>query len=250
MLARAHVVPAHLLGVLPRAIAPYLPPSPAAHRPGRADSMVRWVAAFTGDREFTEAVDQFTHDHAGEFKSAGDDADGSGYSLEHTALYHKFLELTESKIESFLETKGWSPEKFYRECRKSVEAADSAGRISVDAFFVQTLLACSEFDQFITMMKRVHGALVEVREGMENSASNMLTFMDDAEEVSKDDREEVRGYAREALSFLEDNPSASMAQVLAAQEKFDTAVLPVMKKYTGGDEAASDLVFGRPKGES
>lgn len=52
--------------------------------------------------------------------------------------------------------------------------------------------------------------------------------MDSADEVSLEDKEEVRDHARQALAYLEEDHTASMAQVLAAQEcgrteeEFDT----------------------------
>ena len=36
----------------------------------------------------------------------------------HTELYHKFLEMTEAKIEAFLATKGYDPSAFYKLCRQ------------------------------------------------------------------------------------------------------------------------------------
>lgn len=191
--------------------------------------MVRWVAAFTGDTEFTTAIDDFTHEHAHEFKEVED----GEYRLEHTELYKKFLEITESKITSFLESKGWSPEAFYRTCREEVERAEKARRNSADSFFVSTLLACSEFPQFINMMKRARGAIKDARESLQMSAEGMRAVVSrDESECSKEERDVVVAAAQEALEFLEENSECRMAELLEAQSRFDTRIMPIVERYS------------------
>lgn len=156
----------------------------------------------------------------------------------HTDLYHQFLELTESKIAAFLETKGWTPEKFYKECREAVEQSEKSRRYSPDSFFINTLLACSEFDQFVMMMTRVQESLREAKTGLKQACEAVLKVLDDDNEVSKDQVDEIRTRCRTTLEWLDEHPDATMPELLDVQTAHDLKLIEVFGDAESDDKAA------------
>jgi hypothetical protein len=82
-------------------------------------------------------------------KSSIIDLASEEYSLEYTRVYHEYRDLLENKLEAHIERLGYDPVEFYQCVRDKVDNQPD-GSI---AFFAQLLLAVSEFDIFMTMMK-------------------------------------------------------------------------------------------------
>jgi hypothetical protein len=82
-------------------------------------------------------------------KSSIIDLASEEYSLEYTRVYHEYRDLLESKLEAHIERLGYDPVEFYQCVRDKIDNQPD-GSI---AFFAQLLLAVSEFDIFMTMMK-------------------------------------------------------------------------------------------------
>ena len=56
----------------------------------------------------------------------------------------------ERKIELFIESEGYDPVAFYGECKHILQ---NDGAFGTKRFFVEALLATSEYDSFFTLMK-------------------------------------------------------------------------------------------------
>lgn len=76
------------------------------------------------------------------------------YTPEHPLQFHdvyrEYLSRFENKIESFIVKEGYDPVAFYSECKDIIENGEVFG---MKRFFVEALLATSEYDSFFMLMK-------------------------------------------------------------------------------------------------
>ena len=100
---------------------------------------------FFADDSLTRSFEAFVKEKAGII-----DAESNEYKLEYTLLYNEFKSIFEAQIEGFIVDKlGVSINRFY-EALKSKTDEDAECNAAV---FGQILLAVSDFDVFMTMMK-------------------------------------------------------------------------------------------------
>jgi len=72
------------------------------------------------------------------------------YKLEYTAVFEKYKNLFESKMEGFIEKElKVSIQAVYHALKKKLESDEN----SMEAFFAQVLIAVTDFDTFMTMMR-------------------------------------------------------------------------------------------------
>ena len=100
---------------------------------------------FFADDSLAKSFEAFVKEKAGII-----DAESSEYKLEYTLIYDEFKSIFEAQIEGFIVKKlGVSINRFYEALKvKTDEDADCNA-----AVFGQILLAVSDFDVFMTMMK-------------------------------------------------------------------------------------------------
>ena len=100
---------------------------------------------FFADYTLTRSFETFVKEKAGII-----DAESSEYKLEYTQVYDEFKSIFEEHMEDFIVNKlGVSINRFYEALKsKTDEDADCNA-----AVFGQILLAVSDFDVFMTMMK-------------------------------------------------------------------------------------------------
>ena len=110
------------------------------------DEMISKVQEFFfADDSLTRLFEAFVKEKAGII-----DIESSEYKLEYTQVYDEFKAIFEVQIEGFIVNKlGVSINRFYEALKsRTDEDADSSA-----AVFGQILLAISDFDVFMTMMK-------------------------------------------------------------------------------------------------
>eukprot|EP01041_Mallomonas_annulata_P016498 gene16498-34401_t len=113
-------------------------------------SILDIVQDFCTSTEFEGEFEAFAREHAGEF------ADSLNYTTKdehphgfHT-VYQKYLQYFEKKIETFIKKEGYNAQEFYEDCRETLESKDCSGETR---FFVEALLATSEYDMFFALMQ-------------------------------------------------------------------------------------------------
>ena len=79
--------------------------------------------------------------------------DPDAYSLEYTELYEEFKALYEGLLEKYIVKEGSSVEEFYAELREATERDED----SSEALMGQIMLATTDFDVFMLMMKESRG---------------------------------------------------------------------------------------------
>lgn len=89
-----------------------------------------------------QQVEEFANKHCDIFE-----IDEEEQKLEYTNVYNKFLKLFEAKVEEMLKENGVSPQQFYMECKKLSDAGDQE--------IVEFLLALSDYEVFLNMMKEI-----------------------------------------------------------------------------------------------
>ena len=72
------------------------------------------------------------------------------HPLEFFDIYQDYLKKFEAKIEDFIVELGYEPRDFYAECRNVLETEDMWGS---KRFFIEMLLATSEYEHFFTLMQ-------------------------------------------------------------------------------------------------
>lgn len=137
---------------------------------------------FFADDSLTRSFEAFVKEKAGII-----DAESSEYKLEYTLLYNEFKSIFEAQIEGFIVDKlGVSINRFY-EALKSKTDEDAECNAAV---FGQILLAVSDFDVFMTMMKEEAAASARKWHLLIASASTfhkfylLPTLYDDSKNIS------------------------------------------------------------------
>ena len=72
------------------------------------------------------------------------------HPLEFFDVYKKYLTTFEGKIEDFIIEMGYEPKDFYSECRNVLDDEDLWGS---KRFFIEMLLATSEYEHFFVLMQ-------------------------------------------------------------------------------------------------
>ncbi|CAK4649327.1 hypothetical protein LEN26_015551 [Aphanomyces euteiches] len=114
----------------------------------------RVVGFFFENEDFCKALDHFADNHCDIF-----DVESEEMQLEYTDLYQQFTKLFEDKIEEFIEAQGSSVKEFYKLVKKAHDK-DPHGTI---ATYSRMLVATTDFDVFVLMMKQAKQAKVEAK---------------------------------------------------------------------------------------
>lgn len=103
---------------------------------------------FFEDERFGRRLEEFVHARCGEF-----DLDSDEYKLQYTSLYDEYKSLFESMLESFIEVDlKCSINDVYRALKAADDKA-AANPNSLDAFFAQVLIASTDFEVFMSMLR-------------------------------------------------------------------------------------------------
>ena len=117
----------------------------------KEDSIVAKVGRyFFEDSSFSQTFEQWVSKNAPRIDPSLNDDE---YPLEYTALYEEFKKLYEGLLEDYIEREGSSTEAFYAELREATERDED----SSEALMGQIMLATTDFDVFMLMMKESRG---------------------------------------------------------------------------------------------
>eukprot|EP01038_Epipyxis_sp_PR26KG_P006299 gene6299-8675_t len=115
--------------------------------------LMELVQEFCLSNRFEQQFEKFALDHADEFISCLEEKD-EGKESEHPLIYHEiyaqYLKKFEALIEDFIESTGYSVTEFYKECRRVIDTEEPMGS---RRFFIETMLATSEYENFYLLMK-------------------------------------------------------------------------------------------------
>merc|ERR1712224_252169 len=129
------------------------PPPMEAKTPDREDAkdakedsiLAKVGRYFFEDSSFSQTFEAWVSKNAPRIDPALSDDE---YPLEYTTLYEEFKKLYEGLLEDYIE-RGSSTEAFYAELREAMERDDD----SSEALMGQIMLATTDFDVFMLMMK-------------------------------------------------------------------------------------------------
>jgi hypothetical protein len=111
---------------------------------------------FYADMTLTKVFEAFVKEHAHIVDLEA--TEKNEYKLEYTRAYEDFKALFEEKMEGFIEKElGVSVQRFYSILKKKTEEDE----YSNEAIFGQILLAVTDFDVFMTMMREEARGLPE-----------------------------------------------------------------------------------------
>mmetsp|Transcript_1753 Transcript_1753/g.2747 ORF Transcript_1753/g.2747 Transcript_1753/m.2747 type:complete len:131 (+) Transcript_1753:149-541(+) len=109
------------------------------------------VQKFCTSDDFEAEFEAFAKEHSDTFASAVDyKCDGAEHPVEFFDVYRDYLSRFEGRIEGFIIDLGYSPKDFYTECKDILEEEDVFGDLR---WFVEKLLAVSEYEQFFALMQ-------------------------------------------------------------------------------------------------
>lgn len=112
------------------------------------------VMEFCIGSSFERDFENFAQAHSQVFLKSLDMDDKAEYPLEFHDVYLDYLRKFEAKIERFIEENGYDIGEFYRLARQVLED-DSLSNPDVagQRFFLEALLATSEYENFVMLMK-------------------------------------------------------------------------------------------------
>ncbi|KAJ1450007.1 hypothetical protein M885DRAFT_533692 [Pelagophyceae sp. CCMP2097] len=124
-----------------------MPPAESKEEGKSSESIVIQVTKyFFDDASFSDAFERWTEDHAHLI-----DAEAEEYELKYTELYTDFKAKYETLLEAFIVRQGSTVSEFYDELRAAQEK-DPEGS---EALMGEIMLATTDFDIFMAMMKDV-----------------------------------------------------------------------------------------------
>lgn len=116
------------------------------------NELLEKVMEFCIGSQFERDFENFAAANAHIFLDAGilEMDDKAEFPLSFHDVYLDYLRKFEGKIERFIESTGNSLQDFMQQAREILEESDTYG---AQRFFLEALLATSEYESFITLMK-------------------------------------------------------------------------------------------------
>ncbi|KAI9907627.1 hypothetical protein PsorP6_004795 [Peronosclerospora sorghi] len=185
------------------------------------DDVLEWVAAYVGSDDFQEAINTFCSGHASLFSilltKGGptaadlDKVDASITATDRTwkEVHEAFIDTANANIEAFLVRKGFTMEQYKTRCNEEIALSEKRKRHTRLSFFVQILLACCEYDQFLNLMKRVADPEYYDKKELQYKAESLVY---EAEEKGTTSDEKAAG-AQAFLDFFQDNPDLTLDEL-------------------------------------
>ncbi|DAZ97364.1 TPA: hypothetical protein N0F65_003387 [Lagenidium giganteum] len=176
------------------------------------DDVLEWVAAFVGSDRFQDAIDAFCEEHAEQFKvlnaKGGPSADlVSSNDSAWRALHEQFLATANNSIEGFLVERGFSMQLYHARCEEEMRLSEERQRHTRLSFFVQILMACAEYEQFLNLMKRAADPDYYAKKELQYEAE--IIVQKGAETPGAANPQQVSS-AKGFLDFFNANPDASL----------------------------------------
>ncbi|TDH69244.1 hypothetical protein CCR75_007180 [Bremia lactucae] len=184
------------------------------------DDVLEWVAAYVGGEEFQEAINKFCGLHVNHFsilltKGGPSAADLDKVESTWKELHEAFIEMANANIEEFLSKRGFTLDQYNNRCVKEIALAEERQRHSRLSFFVQILLACCEYEQFLNLMKRVADPEYYDKKELQYEAEVLVL---EAEEKGASYAPKAAG-AQAFLDFFQANPDLTLDELT---QEFET----------------------------
>ncbi|KAG6962135.1 hypothetical protein JG688_00008756 [Phytophthora aleatoria] len=184
------------------------------------DDVLEWVAAYVGSEGFQEAIDNFCGSHASHFsilltKGGPSAADLDKVEATWKELHEAFIDTANANIETFLVERGFTMDQYSTRCDEEIALSEERQRHTRLSFFVQILLACCEYEQFLNLMKRVADPEYYDKKELQYEAENLVY---EAEEKGATNAQRAAG-AQAFLDFLQANPDLTLDELTQEFQK-------------------------------
>ncbi|KAG7385081.1 hypothetical protein PHYPSEUDO_001933 [Phytophthora pseudosyringae] len=178
------------------------------------DDVLEWVAAFVGSEDFQEAINNFCGAHASHFailltKGGPSAADLDKAEPTWKELHEAFIDTANASIEAFLAQRGFTMDQYNTRCDEEIALSEERQRHTRLSFFVQILLACCEYEQFLNLMKRVADPEYYDKKELQHEAEHLVY---EAEEKGATNAERAAG-AQAFLDFFRANPDLTLDEL-------------------------------------
>ncbi|KAL3669518.1 hypothetical protein V7S43_004906 [Phytophthora oleae] len=184
------------------------------------DDVLEWVAAHVGSESFQESINNFCGANASHFsilltKGGPSAADLDKVEATWKELHEAFIDTANASIEAFLAERGFTMDQYSTRCDEEIALSEERQRHTRLSFFVQILLACCEYEQFLNLMKRVADPEYYDKKELQYEAENLVY---EAEEKGATNAERAAG-AQAFLDFLQANPDLSLDELTQEFQK-------------------------------
>ena len=136
------------------------------------------VMNFAMSDDFEAAFEEFAELHKAAFLKVLVMEEGAEHPLEWHDIYLEYLHTFEGKIERFINRTGFEINDFYEECKVILEGDNIWGETR---FFLEALLATSEYENFVQLMRN---EMEQFRPQLEIEKSTAGSYMHDICPVS------------------------------------------------------------------
>ncbi|POM58150.1 Hypothetical protein PHPALM_37247 [Phytophthora palmivora] len=184
------------------------------------DDVLEWVAAYVGSEDFQEAINNFCGAHASHFsilltKGGPSAADLDQVESTWKELHEAFIDTANANIEAFLVERGFTMDQYNTRCDEEIALSEERQRHTRLSFFVQILLACCEYEQFLNLMKRVADPEYYDKKELQYEAE---TLVYEAEEKGATNAQRAAG-AQAFLDFFQANPDLTLDELTQEFQK-------------------------------
>ena len=119
--------------------------------------VLQQVIEYATGSDFEKAFEAFAEDQSSIFMDVLDLKPGEEHPLEWHNIYIDYLNTFERKIEKFIESAGYNINDFYNAAKDIMESDTEFGEAR---FFLEALMATSEYEAFVSLMK---GEMIRLR---------------------------------------------------------------------------------------
>ncbi|KAG1695739.1 hypothetical protein DVH05_019478 [Phytophthora capsici] len=184
------------------------------------DDVLEWVAAYVGSEDFQENINNFCGANASHFsilltKGGPSAADLDKVEPTWKELHEAFIDTANASIEAFLRERGFTMDQYTTRCDEEIALSEERQRHTRLSFFVQILLACCEYEQFLNLMKRVADPEYYDKKELQYEAENLVY---EAEEKGATNAERAAG-AQAFLDFFQANPDLTLDELTQEFQK-------------------------------
>uniref|UniRef100_A0AAV1UWI4 Cilia- and flagella-associated protein 36 n=1 Tax=Peronospora matthiolae TaxID=2874970 RepID=A0AAV1UWI4_9STRA len=184
------------------------------------DDVLEWVAAYVGSEDFQEAIDNFCGAHASHFsilltKGGPCAADLDKVELSWKELHEAFIDTANAHIEAFLAARGFTMEQYCTRCDEEIALSEERQRHTRLSFFVQILLSCCEYEQFLNLMKRVADPEYYDKKELQLEAENVVYKAGEKGDVNAARTAGAQAF----LDFFQANPDVTLDELTQEFQK-------------------------------
>uniref|UniRef100_K3WAC0 Cilia- and flagella-associated protein 36 n=1 Tax=Globisporangium ultimum (strain ATCC 200006 / CBS 805.95 / DAOM BR144) TaxID=431595 RepID=K3WAC0_GLOUD len=190
------------------------------------DDVLEWVAAFIGSDTFRTAVDAFCDAHGEKFtllmaKGGPTPEQLAQVEASWKELHLLFIDSANEYIEEFLTARGFTMEQYNARCEEEMHLSEERQRHTRLSFFVQIIMACCEYDQFLNLMRRAADPEYYDKKELQYEAENIVYQATEAAAGNAEavpDADKVAN-AQGFLEYFQANPDVSLDELTQEFQK-------------------------------